>query len=124
MDPEEGSLRDLFNAYFQNWKITLPELDDLVEDEAGKITFSGWWITYRFGRDEKGRWLEFYAQHRMTNDRHIRFHSDGSEEILPSLDEPVFIPDNATPEEEELISQNARDRYNRLYRELKENGMI
>jgi len=124
MDKPEEILRAAFNEYFHHWNIELPELGYLDEEDAGKITLAGWWITYRFGRDDLGRWLEFYAQHRMTNDRHVRFHESGEEEILSTLDEPVFIPEDATPEEESRISQAARDRYNRLFTELKNQGMV
>lgn len=52
----------------------------------GQIAKQGWTIKFLFGEDAKGKFLDYYASHRMTNDRHVRIRSDGSEEILPALD--------------------------------------
>ncbi len=124
MNRAEAALMARFDEYFQKWNLKFPELKDVADQETGQVTTSGWWITYRFGRDANGRWLEFYAQLRMTNDRHIRFHENGTEEKLPALDEPVVYPENSTPAEQEKINAAAQEKFLKLYRELQDQHLI
>jgi len=37
------------------------------------------------GKGRGAEYLDYYASHRMTNDRHIRLREDGSEEHLPMV---------------------------------------
>ena len=70
-----------FNKDFETWSIELPE--EAVENrQRGKIVKSGWTIGYLFGTDEAGDYLDYYASHRMTNDRHVRLYADGSSKGL------------------------------------------
>ena len=39
-------------------------------------------VTYLFGRDERGEYLDFYMCHRFAGDQHIRIYEDGSSERL------------------------------------------
>lgn len=55
------------------------------EKRRGKIVESGWAIWYLFGSDERGEYLDHYASHRMTDDRHVRIREDGTEECLPAI---------------------------------------
>lgn len=55
------------------------------ERKRGKIVEAGWAIWYLFGEDERGEYLDYYASHRMTNDRHLRIREDGAEEYLPTV---------------------------------------
>jgi hypothetical protein len=75
-----------FNAAFRHWKIVLPS-EDIENRRQGEIIQDGWMIKYLFGSDEKGEYLDYYAAHRMTDDRHIRIYADGTNENLP-----VFSP--------------------------------
>ncbi len=113
-----------FNEYFQHWQVTLPEAEMDLPDGPVRISHSGWWITMIFGGDAVLPWLEIYAQHRMTNDRHIRFHTDKEQEILPALDEPIFIPENATEKEEQNIRDVAKERHKSLFAELQKVGLV
>ncbi len=71
--------RSAFARYFSNWGIELPE-DDVAQRKRGKLFEAGWSVRWIFGSDERGEYLDFYATHRMTNDRHLRLHENGEEE--------------------------------------------
>jgi len=77
-------IANLFAETFAHWGIRLPDAD-LRERRAGYITEAGWLIQYCFGQDDTGEFLDFYASHRMTDDRHTRLYSDGRTQDLPGL---------------------------------------
>ena len=73
-----------FDAYFLHWDIELPlktynkRLNGYVHDS------SGWLIQYCFGIDCGLEYMDFYAYHNMTNDRHIRIYENGETKDLPA----------------------------------------
>jgi hypothetical protein len=73
-----------FNAEFAHWTIRLPP-EDIAQRSRGKIIQAGWAIWYLFGSDEMGEYLDYYASHRMTSDRHIRIGAGGRCEDLPTI---------------------------------------
>lgn len=75
-----------FNYSFSPWNIRLPP-QNIVARRRGKIVEAGWAIWYLFGSNEKGEYLDYYAAHRMTNDRHVRIHASGEREALPTIAE-------------------------------------
>jgi hypothetical protein len=79
-----NAIESQFNATFAHWDIRLPS-EDIANRRRGKIIKAGWAIWYLFGSDEKGEYLDYYASHRMTNDRHVRLYADGQEEGLPTI---------------------------------------
>lgn len=81
-----GRIKLLFAESFAMWGICLPE-EDVVNRQRGKIDKAGWAIWYLFGSDEKGEYLDYYASHRMTNDRHVRIYADGRSETLRAISE-------------------------------------
>ena len=98
MDNRE-QLRQRFNHDFEHWGIELP-VDAMSPGSVCLIVQRGWTIWTRFdiaAVDERER-LDYYAMHRMTNDRHVRLYADGEEEILPALEE--FYAQGDTEEEE------------------------
>ena len=78
------SIAAAFNAHFANWSIELPS-ESIRNRQRGKILQSGWIIWYLFGSDANGEYLDYYACHRMTNDRHARIHADGSVTHLDAM---------------------------------------
>lgn len=78
-------MREYFADWLRYWHIKLPG----TLAPRGKIHGHGWWVQYLFGSDEKGEHLDFYAHHRMTNDRHTRVYADGSVVDLPA---PLPLP--------------------------------
>ena len=77
------SIKDLFEGYFAKWNIELPN-ENLNNRLSGKITQAGWFIQFCFGKENDLEYLDFYASHRMTNDRHERIYEDGKMIELPS----------------------------------------
>ena len=88
-----GPLKLRFADAFAFWGIGLPE-DDVTCRRRGSISKSGWSIDYLFGRDERGEFLDYYAHHRMTNDRHTRVYEDGSVEGLPVMQDMMLCSDD------------------------------
>ncbi len=80
------SIEGCFNGTFSAWGICLP-FENATNRRRGKIVKAGWSIWYLFGSDQKGEYLDYYASHRMTNDRHVRIYANGEEEGLPTIAE-------------------------------------
>ncbi len=68
-----------FGREFSDWDINLPQ-EDVAQRRRGRINHKGWAIWYMFGVDDRGEYLDYYAAHRMTNDRHVRIYADGEQE--------------------------------------------
>jgi hypothetical protein len=101
---DSNQIAAVFANYFEHWHITLP--DDAVQMQlAGKIQLSGWTIQYKFGLGDGGKFLDFYASHRMTNDRHLRIYASGETEGLPALSDMIIYPADASPEQQKKIEQ-------------------
>ena len=51
------------------------------------IVQRGWtiWTRFDIGAEDCWKRLDYYAMHRMTNDRHVRMYADGEEEDLPTM---------------------------------------
>jgi len=77
-------IESIFDKTFAHWEIRLPP-DAIAERRRGKIVKRGWAIWYLFGTDERGEYVDYYASHRMTNDRHVRIYADGSKKDLPTI---------------------------------------
>ncbi len=75
-----------FDKAFAHWNICLPP-EDVASRRRGMICQRGWAIWYLFGEDECGEFLDYYAAHRMTSDRHRRLYTDGTAVCLPALRE-------------------------------------
>lgn len=90
-------LRQRFNRNFARWGIELPS-GALSPGVVWFIVQRGWTIWTRFDiDDEDGRErLDYYAMHRMTNDRHVRMYADGEQEGLPAIWEFYGMPQGAT----------------------------
>ena len=118
MDQRES----FFNEYFANWSIELS--DDVVLDlEEGKIiqiVAAGWTIKVLFDEDNQGKYMDFYAGHRMTNDRHVRVRSDGSTKGLPTLSEMRLC--SRDPEEDERLEQEFQASNRKVMNSLEEKG--
>lgn len=68
------------------------------------IVQGGWtvWTRFDIGAEDGRERLDYYAMHRMTNDRHVRLYADGEAESLPAIAEGYAIPQGATEEERRL----------------------
>lgn len=87
----------VFNKSFSHWQIALPN-DIESRTRQGQIVKEGWTIKFLLGEDCHGKFLDYYAAHRMTNDRHVRIRSDGTIEVLAALMEMRRVHED--PEED------------------------
>ena len=111
MDSSEAVERR-FAQYFANWDIRLPT--GAVEfEEPGWVRQCGWSIRYVFGNDADGSYLEFYATHRMTNDRRVRVHGSGQMKDLEALS-TMFGYDPKVPGDRERAARENRRRNTRI----------
>ena len=108
-----------FNRTFAKWEIGLPA-EALHRRERGKIVQAGWAIWYLFGADEHGEYLDYYASHRMTDDRHVRIYSDGRVESLPAIE--TFVMTSSDPEEAARLEAKERARNQEISELLAEKG--
>ncbi|PLS79797.1 MAG: hypothetical protein CYG59_11355 [Chloroflexi bacterium] len=109
-----------FANYFANWNITLPP-DAVATRSRGELRQTGWFIRYQWHEENNDLCLDFYASHRMTNDRHVRIHRDGMLEHLPAYQD-MMVHNPAIPGDKER-AQREYDEYNRrVAEELREKG--
>ena len=107
-----------FAKTFETWDIQLLR-DATTLRQPGKIMQAGWIIRYVFGEDH----LDYYAEHRMTNPRHVRLHPDGRSESLAAPRDMYVVPGDA----DEAARQKAKEdfyAYNRrVHSELRAKGL-
>ena len=85
MDVRE-KLRQSFNEGFEHWAIELP-IDAMEPGVVWLIFHHGWTIWTRYDVEDEREYLDYYARHRMTNDRHERMYVDGDYVgFLPTTD--------------------------------------
>lgn len=98
------------NRYFANFNIRV-EAGEVRVGSRREIRARGWHITFRVVPDDAGSpSLEFYATHRMTNDRHVRIWADGYLEHLDAIHEFVGydpkVPGSEEAAKEEYLRHN------------------
>ena len=91
----------LFNKHFERWGIALPP-DAEQRCPRGTIVHRGWTIKFVFGVDDDGKFLDFCAAHRMTNDRHVRLRANGHAESLPTYPDAM---ERWSPERIESVTE-------------------
>jgi len=96
----------------------------LQSRKLGKINSSGWNIRYLFGKDDRGDYLDFYATHRMTNDRHVRIYSTGETEYLPAILGMIIYPANASDKEKKEVKEKYLKHCQVVREMLKEKGFF
>ena len=112
-------IQERFKEEFSPWNIELPE-EDVRQRRRGKVIEQGWAIWYLFGSDERGEYLDHYASHRMTSDRHIRIWEDGTEEYLPVVSS--MRPASRDPEEDARLATEHFVENRRVSKMLEEKG--
>jgi hypothetical protein len=112
------TIKAAFAEYFERWNIRLPaELD--AHSAPGQISQQGWRIQYLTGEDEKGCYLDFYASHRMTSDRHVRIYESGRVQHLPAYQEHVIYAAGASEAEKRQAEREFQE-YNRQVKKILE----
>lgn len=111
-----------FKKYFAPWNIELSEeaISHLNQGQIVQIVGTGWTIKVLFSEDSQGEFMDFYAGHRMTNDRHVRVYVDGTVEGLPALHEGRICSDD--PEEDERLEQEFQSTNRKIMDLLDEKG--
>ncbi len=119
-----NKIEEIFSDCFEKWNIQLP-VDALQSGQAGNIQSHGWLIQYKFGSNERGIYLDFYASNKMTNDQHWRIYESGEMEPLPAYLEMITVyPPNATEEEKEEIRLKNRLHDEEVTKLLKKKGFL
>lgn len=110
-----------FRDYFDN-RVAIPDaLSDkgIIDDDN-----SGWYIRYIVLKDEHGNpYLDFTAEHRMTNPRHHRITSDGEVTFLEMYDES-FSYNADIPGDKEKQRNKFYEHNQNVSRILKEKGLL
>ena len=109
-------IEEKFANIFRNWNIQLPT-NATVEKKRGKIRQNGWSISYVFGND----CMDYYAEHRMTNPRHVRIYVDGKVEELPS---PLEMYSYSEESDKERAKQEFFRNNREIYAELERKGLV
>jgi hypothetical protein len=107
--PDER-IAEAFNGNFANFDIRIGA-GDVVVGNRREIRERGWWIAFRVLPDDAGLpSLEFYATHRMTNDRHSRIWADGYLEELDAIREfygyDAKVPGSEDAAKKEYLTHN------------------
>ena len=120
---ETEAIEDYFTKRFETWDIRLPS-EAVRRRLGGHIFEAGWHIGFIWGTENGEEYLEFLAQHRMTDDRRQRVYSSGRIDDLPVAPHWVAIPDGISPEKEaELLKASAQE-HRRISAELRERGLL
>ncbi len=82
------TLQAEFAKRWEYWGIELP-IEDVVNRRAGDfddtpIGYAAWNLLYRFGRNERGEYVEIESDHRMCGPENYRLYEDGSYESIPA----------------------------------------
>ena len=90
------------------------------------IVQQGWtiWTRLDIGADDGREHLDYYAMHRMTNDRHVRLYADGGEEGLPAIAESYVIPQDATETERKALEAKYFEENRAVHELLEAKGFV
>ena len=122
MDARE-QLRQRFNGNFKTWEIELP-IDALEPDLVWFIVQGGWTIWTRYNIEDGREYLDYYAMHRMTDDRHVRLYADGDEAALPAIQGMFAVPMGATEAEQAEARAKHFERNQAVEKLLEEKGFV
>jgi len=108
------------------WGDVIPVEDvDFVGKSSGRIrTKSGWIIRYFFGIENDKQFIEIYACHRMTDDRHYRIYEDGTEERREIILPYICYPANCTAEREREIEEAYFSKNREIHARLEKLGLV
>ena len=114
-----NNIDTIFAKKFPSWNIHLPANATTLR-RPGKIMQAEWVINYVFGED----YLDYYADHRMTNPRHVRIHSDGRCESLEAPETGFGYPSDADESARQQAEEAFYTHNRRVYAELKAKGLM
>ena len=116
-------MQQAFNSHFTTWQIELPP--DAMQPGLVWLIVQGGWTIWTVPGEEDGReFLDYYAMHRMTDDRHVRLYANGESEGLPAIEGMYATPQNATEAEEAETSAKHFERNQAVEKLLEEKGFV
>jgi hypothetical protein len=84
-----------FKAFFDTKGLELPD----PVPAHGQVSGGGWTVKYVSGQDANGElYVDFFAQNRKTNSRHVRIGTDGKAKSLENYQEALIF-DSETGED-------------------------
>jgi hypothetical protein len=95
---------EAFENDFARWDLHLPP-DAVEARRAGQIRHAGWSVTFNFGQDAQGDYLDYYASPRDVvedppgDDLHVRLYASGERLVLPTVLEAYMYGRDPTWEE-------------------------
>jgi hypothetical protein len=114
-----NKIQETFESEFSNWEIKLPA-QIINEKINGYIKKNGWLIQYCFGKEMEKDYMDYYAEHRMTDPTHCRIYEDGSTKTLSCYqvfycieqDDPIQTEKNEKECEEhnKMVAQELLDK--------------
>ncbi|MCY3701906.1 MAG: hypothetical protein OXG16_04390 [Rhodospirillales bacterium] len=124
MDDRE-KLRDRFNRSFSHWDPELP-MDAVKPGVASLIVRRGWiiWTKFEAQAEDDLPHLDYYAMHRMTNDRHVRLYADGDTNCLPTIVSYMIHPADATNAEVKALDEERASRKQAVEELLEAKGFV
>ena len=115
-----GTIATGFKDYFEGFGLELPD----PIPEKGRVEGSGWQVRYILSQDDSNQpCLDFFAENRMTNPRHVRILHDGSFMSLESYQES-YSHDSDVSGDQEQAMQAMRDHNDRVTEILKAKGFF
>jgi hypothetical protein len=123
MEAKVANIQRVFEEYFANWHIALPE-EAIAHRTPGHVFERGWHIRFIWGEENGEEYFELLAQHRMTNDRHLRVYASGHVERLPAAPDFYVIPEGASEAETEQLRRAHQEEVRGIYADLREKGLL
>ena len=115
-------IADTFNDYFSTWAIHVPP-SEIRPGARDSFAQDGWGINYVVDTDDNGDlYLEFYATHRMTDDRHVLISSSGEMTHLDAIT-GMYMYDPKVAGDRERASRRNTERNRRVAEELERKGL-
>jgi hypothetical protein len=115
-------IAEAFNRYFGQFGIRIVSEDAAVGTRRS-IGAKGWRIQYCVDADDSGLpSLEYYAQHRMTNDRHVLIWADGYRQHLEAMEDFITYDPNI-PGAREAAHQARREHDRAVEKQLRARGI-
>jgi hypothetical protein len=126
MHASDGQIEAIEHAFadaFAAWDLRLP-VGAAFTREGGHIFQRGWHIGFVWGEENGEEYLEYLAQHRMTDDRHHRIWASGRIEQLPTASSMMVIPRGASEAEIKALETNFSARHAAISAQLRERGLL
>lgn len=95
----DAAIQAAFRDYFAPASVSLPD----PIPARGTVEGDGWHVRFVVNQEDPPH-LDFFAENRMTNSRHVRIHADGSTESLETYQDAIITQ----PDEENWEQGRAR----------------